>query len=68
MSRHDAIEPYNPPVRPQNERSSSQLEKATISHVETTTNRNKALDDAALVNGERTEKVIFPAVRVAKSV
>lgn len=54
---HHEIEPYSPPRRPEPERSSSQLEKATISHVEHHGKGADALHDVALMAGERTEKV-----------
>ena len=54
---HHGIEAYSPPVRPQADRSSSQLEKATISHVEHHGKGTEALHDVALMTGERNEKV-----------
>jgi len=59
MSNIQDIEPYAAPVRPGNERSLSELEKATVSHVEHRGKGADALNDSALMAGERTEKVNF---------
>lgn len=73
MSNSYGIEPALAPVRPMTERSSSQLEKATISHVETQPQGRgiDALNDTALMAGERTEKltsfVVFLALTAAVS-
>jgi hypothetical protein len=64
MSNNHDIEPLSAPVRPGNERSLSQLEKATVSHVEHRGKGADALNDSALMAGERTEKVIWSASRL----
>lgn len=74
MSDNYGIEPALAPTRPTAERSSSQLEKATVSHVETQHRGGRgveALNDAALMAGERSEKltsfVVFLALTAAVS-
>lgn len=57
MNNAHEIEPYAPPVRPGNERTLSELEKATVSHVEHHGKGAQALNDITLMAGERTEKV-----------
>ncbi|WVR05560.1 hypothetical protein IAU60_002579 [Kwoniella sp. DSM 27419] len=64
MSHHE-IQPAST-TRPQASRTASQLEKATISHIEHTgpstrsyANANEALHDQTLMTGERSEKMTF---------
>jgi hypothetical protein len=59
MSNIHDIEPLAAPARPGNERSLSELEKATVSHVEHRGTGVDALNDTALMAGERTEKVTW---------
>jgi len=57
MGINNDIEPLAVPVRPGNARTLSELEKATASHVEHSGKGAAALNDAALMAGERAEKV-----------
>ena len=50
-----------PSLRPEANRTNSELEKATATHVERTAPGFAALDDETLMSGERQEKVGLPS-------